>query len=188
MYWEYQFPHGMVGIDRRDLLDIDEAEFKVEHSNKKIGKVVRELQCDEVRRYNRDEKSNLLLCIGGDENDPILFHEMWEREVTTLFRFYSFVEESLEHLATHHPSHCFVFMMDNLNAQIRNAGHGLVYRAPYWSLDGAVEYVFNTIHTKLQRRHHQINDLDALKNGMNIIIGEFTSFKKYFVHVGSPNY
>jgi transposase len=47
--------------------------------------------------------------------------------------------------------------MDNLNIHkhfiirdlIAHAGHKIVYRAPYWSCDGAIEYVFNTIHTEL---------------------------------------
>jgi hypothetical protein len=33
---------------------------------------------------------------------------------------------------------------------IVNAGHTIVYRAPYWSCDGAIDYVFNTIHTELE--------------------------------------
>jgi transposase len=29
------------------------------------------------------------------------------------------------------------------------AGHRYLFRAPYWSVDGPIEYVFNTIHTHL---------------------------------------
>lgn len=44
--------------------------------------------------------------------------------------------------------------MDNLNIHkqpmildmIEDAGHRGVFCAPYWSCDGAIEYVFNTIH------------------------------------------
>ena len=48
--------------------------------------------------------------------------------------------------------------MDNLNVQHRNqlieniiedAGHIVIYHVPYWSVDGEIEYVVNTIHTKL---------------------------------------
>jgi len=52
----------------------------------------------------------------------------------------------------------FCLTMDNLNIHkhpavldlIDDAGHKIVFRAPYWSCDGAIEYVFNTIHVKLQ--------------------------------------
>ena len=49
----------------------------------------------------------------------------------------------------------YVFTMDNLNshrnvavvALIHLYGHGVIYRAPYWAVDGAIEYIFNTILT-----------------------------------------
>ena len=71
--------------------------------------------------------------------------------------------------------------MDNLNVHrnqlvediIFDAGHRVVYRAPYWSVDGAIEYVFNTIHTKLQQRYQQISNMVELVNRVNLIIGEF---------------
>ena len=86
--------------------------------------------------------------------------------------------------------------MDNLNVHrnqlieniIEDARHRVVYRAPYWSVDGAIEYVFNTIHTKLQQQYQQINNMDELTNQVNHIIGGFQSFKEYFVHVGFPDY
>ena len=48
--------------------------------------------------------------------------------------------------------------MDNLNIQkhpvvldlIEEAGHCIMFHAPYWSCDGAIKYVSNTIHTLLQ--------------------------------------
>jgi transposase len=43
-------------------------------------------------------------------------------------------------LAHHHDA--------TLNA-ILNAGHRFVFRAPYWPVDGPIEYVFNTIEMAL---------------------------------------
>ena len=83
--------------------------------------------------------------------------------------------------------------MDNLNIHkhglilnlIRNAGYRVVFRAPYWSCDGAIEYVFNTIHTYLEMDDGQVmEDVAALVNRINLIIGSMTSFRRYFLHVG----
>jgi hypothetical protein len=195
-YWEMEYPHGMVGVQTRDILDIDEAGFMVESSNRKFGKVRREFRCDESGPFNRNTKLNLLLCVGADDDDCVTFHDTWVGEGTTLWRFYSFMHRLITYLAIHHAGRSFCFTMDNLNVHrnqmiedlIFDGGHRIVYRAPYWSCDGSIEYVFNTIHTKLQWYYKEINNLEQLENTMNLIIGGFTTFKKYFVHVGFPDY
>jgi transposase len=196
IYWGSQHPYGMAGVDTRSVLDIDESGYEVEATNRKFGKTVRRLRCDDSGPFNRNKKLNLLLCIGGDDNDPVTFHETWTGSGTTLWRFYNYIERLLEHLAQHHVGKTYVFTMDNLNVHknpvvedlIESAGHSVIYRAPYWSVDGAIEYVFNTIHTKLQQKYQQISTFDGLENEINLIIGGFQSFKKYFVHVGFPTY
>ena len=60
--------------------------------------------------------------------------------------------------------------MDNLNIHkhamildlIEDGGHRVVFRAPYWSCDGLIEYVFNTIHVKLQMEDDGPSDGDTL--------------------------
>lgn len=196
MYWEFEYPYGMVGVDTRDILDLDECGIMVETTNRNFGKVASILRCDDNGPFNRNAKLNLLLCVSADEDAPITFHETWVGEGTTLWRFYNYMLRLIEHLATFYPGRSFCFTMDNLNVHrnqlveniILDAGHRVVYRAPYWSVDGAIEYVFNTIHTKLQQRYQQISTMDELVNRVNLIIGEFETFKKYFVHVGFPDY
>ena len=63
-------------------------------------------------------------------------------------------------------------------------GHGLVFRAPYWPVDGAIEYVFNTIYTYLMEYYNSIKTLDELKNHLILIIGQMQNFHRYFCHVG----
>jgi hypothetical protein len=66
-------------------------------------------------------------------------------------------------------------------------GHCVVFRAPYWSCDGSIEYVFNTLQTKLQLDHIGVDDEFALVNKINNIIVSIPSFKPYFLHVGFPD-
>ncbi|KAL7530091.1 hypothetical protein ACHAXR_003304 [Thalassiosira sp. AJA248-18] len=73
---------------------------------------------------------------------------------------------------------------------IEDAGHRLVFRAPYWSCDdGAIEYVFNTIHVKLQMNDGGVTTVDDLINEIDdIIFGMVdSSFYPYFQHVGFPS-
>ena len=82
--------------------------------------------------------------------------------------------------------------MDNLNVHknplviglILNAGHQVVFRAPYWSVDGAIEYVFNTVHTLLEILFDNIADMDELILCVENVIASIQSFTSYLEHVG----
>ena len=87
--------------------------------------------------------------------------------------------------------------MDNLNIHkhpvirqtIHAAGHRIVFRAPYWSCDGAIEYVFNTLHTfLLMDEDDGVTTSDNLMMRIDDHIFRLTqkSFRPYFVHVGFP--
>ncbi len=55
---------------------------------------------------------------------------------------------------------------------IAHAGHRIEYRAPYWSCYGAIEYVFNTIHTELEMDDGvAMENVDDLENRINNIVG-----------------
>jgi hypothetical protein len=85
--------------------------------------------------------------------------------------------------------------MDNLNSHknpmalnlITGAGHHNLFRAPYWSVDGPIEYVFNAIHTNLLMLFTEIQDLDQLLNCLDEIINDMRNFQQYFFHVGLPD-
>ena len=113
---------------------------------------------------------------------------------TDLWRFYHFMDELLDWLDANRQNHSFCFTMDNLNIHkhpiildlIRDAGHRIVFRAPYWSCDGPIEYVFNTIHFKLQMEEDGKGNVNELMELVDDIIFNITphSFYPYFTHVG----
>ena len=70
---------------------------------------------------------------------------------------------------------------------ITGNGHRYLFRAPYWYVDGPMEYVFNTIHTHLLMYYNKIHDLDELEHALDLIIADLTHFERYFFHVGFPN-
>ena len=102
------------------------------------------------------------------------------------------MERLIVDLAERQPGRSYCFTMDNLNVHrnpmvvnlIVASGHRYVLRAPYWAVDGAIEYLFNTIHAYLLMRYNELHNLDDLDNEINLIVGRFENFRKYFLHVG----
>ncbi len=86
-------------------------------------------------------------------------------------------------------------MMDNLNIHehpvilnlIHGRNHRVIFRAPYWSCDGAIEYILNTIQTKLQMDVYGVDTVFDLVNKIHTIVWEMPSFKRSFIHVGFPD-
>ena len=85
-------------------------------------------------------------------------------------------------------SHISCICSSHHNAQmvalIYAAGHRLVFRAPYYPVDGPIEYVFNTIQGILRIRMDAINDGPSLLNELYLAIASIPSFEPYFVNCG----
>ena len=67
---------------------------------------------------------------------------------------------------------------------IIDEGHRVVYRAPYWAVDGAIEYVFNTLHTLIEVLFNQIQSMEDLILAIEYVVSTLHSFRSYFEHVG----
>jgi hypothetical protein len=197
-YWHAQFPDGLQGESTRDIIDLDESNYKLETQNRKFGKVMREKRCDARGKYKNGEGSvSLLLAISGDEQagQSFSFHRCFTEGGTDLYRFFNYMTELCDWLDDNRPGRSFLFTMDNLNLHrhpivsnlIYGRGHRVVFRAPYWSCDGSIEYVFNTVQTRLQMDVHGVDTVFDLVNKINTIVGNMPSFKRYFIHVGFPD-
>ncbi len=92
-----------------------------------------------------------------DDKDPFEFCQQFAHSRTVLWQFYCYMCDFIEFLNVNRPGILHSFMMDNLNIHknpimtniIDDAGHCVVYWPPYWSCDGAIKYVLNTIHTMM---------------------------------------
>jgi transposase len=63
-------------------------------------------------------------------------------------------------------------------------GHRVVFRAPYYPVDGPIEYVFNTIQQELRMRVHTISTENDLVAAIQAIIANIPDFVNYFAHCG----
>lgn len=197
MFWDWDYPFGRANVSTRDMIDLDESGMKIEASNPSFGKSVSFHRCHFEGAYNRERKLNLIMAISADPDYDFEWHEHWEQEEggTNLYRMYTFIEGIINQLAIDRPGRSFCFTMDNLNVHhhpilldlITSRGHRYLFRAPYWSVDGPMEYIFNAIHTHLLMHFRGIEDLAALGNRLDVIIPQLNGFLKYFLHVGFPD-
>ena len=191
-YFRMDYPGGIANIDPRDVIDIDEAGIHLESQDRSFGKTVEGDRCDQAGHYNRSERLNTLLGISGDDAIASRWVNTWSGEGTTLFRFSTFLDEVLNDLDVRFPGRVFCFVMDNLNTHkhphivgmIHNRGHRLIYRAPYYAIDGAIEYVFNTLHSLLEVMYNRISNMQDLETAVEDCIRSMTTFVPYFKHVG----
>ena len=61
---------------------------------------------------------------------------------------------------------------------------GVVYRAPYWPVDGAIEFIFNTIQTLVRARMYTVVTSNDLIASVYESVQSIDSFAQYFIHVG----
>ena len=196
-FWHEIYPHGRADVLTSDMIDMDQAGMKIEASNPRYGKTVLWQRSHFDGSYNRDKKLNLMMAISADRAYNMEWHEHWEQEEggTNLFRVYSFYERVMDQLDADHPGRSFCFTMDNLNIhhnqilldRMEERGHRYLFRAPYWSVDGPMEYIFNTIHVYLLTYFRTIPNLAVLGNRLDIIIGMLDQFMNYFINVGFPD-
>ena len=105
------------------------------------------------------------------------------------------VRQILDDIGPAMPGRFYVFTMDNLTshhnpaaiALIQNTGHGVVFCAPYWPVDGAIEYVFNSLQTLLRAKMYEIRTLEDLIAAVHEAIQSISSFANYFINVGFVN-
>jgi len=197
MFWDWNYPHGRANVRTRDMIDMDQAGMKIEATNPHFGKTVSWERCHFDGAYNRDRKLNLMMAVSADPAYDMEWHEYWEQEEggTTLYKVYAFYERIIDRLDIDHPGRSFCFTFDNLNVHhhpillhlITSRGHRYLFRAPYWSVDSPMEYIFNTIHVFLLTFFRDCEDLNELGNHLDIIIAQLNNFLRYFLHVGFPN-
>jgi hypothetical protein len=197
-YWSQAFPDRVAVESTCDFINIDESGYRFNSQNCSFGKVTREKRCNTRGKYKNGNRGvNLLMAISGNERGghSFLFNKCYTEGGTDLLCFFNFMLGLCDWLVANHPKRQFLFTMDNLNIHkhwmiihlIYSHGHHVVFCAPYWSCDGSIEYVFNTLQTRLQSDHIDVDDKFALVNKIYNIIGSISSFKQYFLHVGFPD-
>ncbi len=61
---------------KQDMIDVNEAGFKIESTNPNFGKTVSWLRCYLEGEYNRDKKVNCVMAISANGNYNMAWHDI----------------------------------------------------------------------------------------------------------------
>lgn len=120
---------------------------------------------------------------------------MWEHGGTTTIRFILFIMRILAAIGPGTPQRRRCLTMDNLNAHrnmivqqiIHQAGHRVVFRAPYHPIDGPIEYFFNHMQQDLTLAMYRVEDLNDVKAEVRATLRNTSTFRPYFTFIGFPD-
>ena len=190
-YWNLPFPGGIANIRRTDMIDLDEFGVFVQTANRKDGKAFIGIRVNEPGPYEKGEKRTTIMAISGDPAGE-RWRDTWVEGGTTNDRMVGFIRTILNSIGPGTPARRRCFTMDNLNSHhnalvtqlIYNAGHKLAFRAPYYAVDGPIEYVFNTLQNYLRINLPRITDNESLLHELDNAIASIYNFERYFIHCG----
>ena len=191
-YWTMNFPDGIADIAREDMIDLDEAGLSLGTANRRYRKCSILGRVQERGNYGHGVNHTLKMAISGSSNGIARRWIRFDTGGTDVLSFIAFSRDILRDIGqgTHGNRKCII--MDNLlvhtNANILGeilaAGHRYVFRAPYYPVDGPIEYVFNTIENSLAYRMHEIDTVGDLNTHVRAIVQQMPSFVNYFTNCG----
>ena len=195
-FWNLPYPLGIADISRNDFIDIDEAGIFLESADRGEGKAYTGVRINTGGPYSKTEKWNIIMGISGEDGNAAIparrWRMLWLRGGTTIQKVMQFVTLILDDIGHGTPERRYCFTMDNLAshhsagvaALIHGFGHRLVFRAPYYPMDGPIEYVFNCIQTKLRSKMHRITNAASLLDELGNAIASIDDFSEYFINCG----
>ena len=117
-YFNMAYPFGIADIRHEDMIDIDEAGFILESSNRTRGKAYSGVRVVEAGHYARvGDKVTLLHAIcgesGTEENSSRRWRNLWLDGRTTIERFLDFIEEIIQHIGPGTPErrYCLLWII-----------------------------------------------------------------------------
>jgi hypothetical protein len=191
IFWTFPYPFGIADIHIDDYIDLDEAGVFVETATRKWGKCVIGTRCRQAGPYGHSKKTTFAMAIASGPCRS-RWRKLSMRPGTDLQFFIDFIQEILNDIGPGTAQRRRCFLMDNLvthhhpliSQMIITAGHRISYRAPYYPVDGPIEYVFNTIQQELGHRMHFIHDLPSLHAHISAVVASLYDFRQYFLHCG----
>ena len=120
---------------------------------------------------------------------------MWEDGGTTIIKFVEFIQRILNDIGPGTPGNRRCFTMDNLTAHrnllvqqlIHQAGHRVVFRAPYHPIDGPIEYYFNRMQNNLTLAMYRVDDTIDVKKEVRTGLRNTPTFRPWFIFCGFSN-
>jgi transposase len=192
IFWNLNYPFGVADIAMNDMIDIDEAGIFLETADRSWGKAVTGMRVRAPGPYGHSEKWTLLMAVSGRPGPLDRFVRLEQRPGTDIHFFYAFIFDMIQQIGPGAQGNRRCFTMDNLTAHkhptvlnlIVASGHRFSFRAPYYPVDGPIEYVFHTVQYQLTINMHNIYTHQHLYNDIFAVINGIQNFVPYFQGVG----
>ena len=191
LFWNRNYPIGRADINSEDMIDLDEAGIFLETCNRKHGKGYIGCRIREEGPYNHSEKYTITMAIAGSQQGE-RYYDLERKAGTTTAAFLTFVQNVIATVGPGTPARRRCFTMDNLLAHkhpavigcILTSGHRVLFRAPYYAVDGPIEYFFNTLQHELTVALPRVRNPGDLHFEVNRIIAGTPNFCNYFTSLG----
>lgn len=133
-----------------------------------------------------------MIAVSADANNGWRHLTIEQRAGTGILEFVDFIQQILASIGQGTVAWRRCFIMNNLSSHrgafiqqlIVNAGHRLLFRAPYYPVDRPIEYVFNTIEQGLGGFQYTVTTGDELQQAVQMIVVGINDFADYFAHCG----
>jgi hypothetical protein len=168
-FWTMPYPNGIFGTSLSRIINFDEAAIFLETTNRGYGKCYISTRAREEGPYNHSEKFTLVAAICGGVNGGCWI-DIELHSGTTVLDTYNFIWSVINNLGVGGGGNTHTFICDNLSSHhhpiirlaIENDQHRLIFRAPYYPVDGPIEYFFNHLQQQLTLELYNITNHQEL--------------------------
>jgi hypothetical protein len=198
-FWNQPYPFGINCTSRSTIIDWDKAAIILKTTNHGYGKYHLSTRAREEGPYNNSEKFTLTAAIRGGPNGGCWL-SIDLGSGTGVIDTYNFLHGIINSIgvggvnAATEVDNTQTFICDNFAAHhnplitllINNNQHRLVFRAPYFPVDGLIEYFFNYVQQQLTSLElYRVRTPQQLRQAINQICqcanGQLDG---YFEHCG----
>ena len=131
------------------------------------------------------------MTISRDE-DGDKWIDFGKKSGTAMIDTYKFLQRIINDINPGIPQRRRLFTMDNLLTHKKTAvvniivevGHRFWFHMPYYSADGAIQYVLNTIHHDLEVKLREIKNASDFLSDVFNIVSAILNFCTYFTILG----
>ena len=110
-------------------------------------------------------------------------------------RYCQFIQKILDDIGPGTFLRRYYFTIDNLNSHrslvvlqlIHQAGHRVVFRAPYHPVDGPIEYYLNHVQNDLRLSMYGMQQIVDVKAEVRATLRNTSTSRPYFLNVGFPD-
>ena len=177
-------PHGIQGVPRGSLIDIDECGIYLQSCKRTTGKAYFDIRVRGEGPYGHDIKWTLIAAVDASGWRYFRFEK---KPSTTAIDFAEFVEEIFPMLPPANEDRR-TLMYDNLSSHhsplvvnaIIASGHSFKSRPPYQPKYGPIEYVFNMLQHGLSINMYSVRTEDDLVYWVNRIMSGICNYPNGF--------